>query len=88
MRELAGDYEQRHVATGKTPRAHELKTIRLASQNVIVGLAAVAMWFSGRRSAAYTVALPPLVLVLVSAWLFPFSGVEPMATASLIRTGL
>jgi hypothetical protein len=55
---------------------------------LFVGLAAVAMWFSGRRSPAYTLGLPPLVLVLVSAWLFPFSGVDPMATASLIRTGL
>jgi hypothetical protein len=41
MEQLAGEYEQRHVVTAKLPRAHELKTIRLASQNVIVGLAAV-----------------------------------------------
>ena len=33
-------------------------------------------------------ALPPLVLVLVSAWLFPFSGVQPMDAWSLIRTCL
>ena len=55
---------------------------------LFVGFVAVAMWLSGRRSAAYTLALPPLVLVLVLSWLFPFSGVEPMETRSLIRTCL
>jgi len=49
-----------------------------------VGLAAVAMWFSGRRSAAYTLGLPPLVLVLALTWLFPFSGVQPMDAWSMI----
>jgi hypothetical protein len=51
---------------------------------LFVGLVAAAMWFSGRRSAAYTLGLPPLVLVLALTWFFPFSGVQPMDAWSLI----
>lgn len=55
---------------------------------LFVGFVAVAMWLSGRRSAAYTLGLPPLVVVLVLSWLFPFSGEQPMGARSLIRTCL
>jgi hypothetical protein len=51
---------------------------------LFVGFAAVAMWLTGRRSAAYTIGLPPLAIVLLSSWLFPFSGEQPMNAVALI----
>jgi len=64
-----------------------LATLATASSplaGLFVGLAAVAMWLSGRRSAAYILGLPPLVVVLVLSWLFPFAGEQPMDAGTLI----
>ncbi|WP_457110416.1 MFS transporter [Marmoricola sp. URHA0025 HA25] len=51
---------------------------------LFVGIAAGALWLGGRRTRAYVVGLPPLVVVAASAWLFPFSGRQPMHLASAI----
>jgi len=51
---------------------------------LFVGVAAAAMWLTGRRWAAYTIGLPPVVIVLLSSWLFPFSGEQPMDASALI----
>jgi hypothetical protein len=51
---------------------------------LFVGIVAVVMWLTGRRTSAYIIALPPAAVVLVSAWLFPFSGEQPMDAYALI----
>lgn len=41
MRQIAERYEETHASVGRLPKAHEERPIRLAVQNVIVGLAAI-----------------------------------------------
>lgn len=47
-----------------------------------VGLVAVALFLSKRRPGAYALGLAPLLVVALSAWLFPFSGTQPMSFGS------
>ncbi|WP_171166857.1 MFS transporter [Streptomyces sp. I05A-00742] len=49
-----------------------------------IGLVAAALWLGKRRPAAYALGLTPVVVVGLSAWLFPFSGQQPMSIASAI----
>ncbi|GAB3764801.1 MFS family permease [Nocardioides ginsengisegetis] len=51
---------------------------------LFLGVIAAALWLQRRRNAAYAVGLPPVVVVALSAWLFPFSGHQPMPLASVI----
>ena len=56
-----------------------LTTAASAVAGLFLGLVAAALWLTGDRRLAYAVGLPPVVVVAVSAWLFPLSGVQPMA---------
>ncbi|MEX2985499.1 MFS transporter [Streptomyces sp. C36] len=49
-----------------------------------VGIVAAALWLGARRPAAYALGLTPVLVVGLSAWLFPFSGQQPMSFASVI----
>jgi len=51
---------------------------------LFVGLVAVALFLQKRRPGAYALGIAPTVVVAVSAWLFPFSGTQPMAIYSVI----
>jgi hypothetical protein len=51
---------------------------------LFLGLVAAALWLQRRRPAAYAIGLPPVVVIALSAWLFPFSGEQPMALKSAI----
>jgi hypothetical protein len=51
---------------------------------LFVGIVAAALWLGGRRPAAYAIGLPPVAVVLLSAWLFPFAGEQPLALISTI----
>jgi hypothetical protein len=51
---------------------------------LFLGVVAAALWLGRRRPTAYCVGLPPLAVVALSAWLFPFSGEQPMHTISTI----
>jgi hypothetical protein len=51
---------------------------------LFVGLVAVALFLQKRRPGAYALGIAPTVVVAVSAWLFPFSGTQPMAFYSVI----
>jgi len=51
---------------------------------LFVGIVAGALWLRGRRATAYVLGLPPVLVVAVSAWLFPFSGRQPMHPTSVI----
>jgi hypothetical protein len=73
--------------TARLVVAGVLSALAAASSPVaglFLGIAAAAMWLTGRRSAACAIGLPPVVIVLVSAWLFPFAGEQPMDTIQLI----
>ncbi|WP_369247301.1 MFS transporter [Streptomyces sp. R41] len=51
---------------------------------LFVGLVAVALFLQKRRPGAYALGIAPAVVVAVSAWMFPFSGTQPMAFYSVI----
>ena len=61
-----------------------LTTAASAVAGLFLGLVATGLWLTGRRRLAYALGLPPLAVVAVSAWLFPLSGVQPMAWNSAI----
>ncbi|MEV0226643.1 MFS transporter [Streptomyces sp. NPDC050704] len=49
---------------------------------LFVGLVAVALFLQKRRPGAYALGIAPAMVVGVSAWLFPFSGTQPMMIGS------
>ena len=51
---------------------------------LILGLVAAALWLTGDRRLSLAIGLPPLVVVAVSAWLFPLSGEQPMSWYSAV----
>ncbi|GAA2121874.1 MFS transporter [Nocardioides bigeumensis] len=51
---------------------------------LILGLVAAALWLTGDRRLSLAMGLPPLVVVVVSAWLFPLSGEQPMSWYSAV----
>ena len=51
---------------------------------LFIGIVAAALWLERRRPAAYVLGLPPVAVVALSSWLFPFSGQQPMSLASAI----
>ncbi|MEU2739297.1 MFS transporter [Streptomyces sp. NPDC007095] len=59
---------------------------------LFVGLVAAALFLQKRRPGAYALGIAPTVVVALSAWLFPFSGTQPMSFGSaslpLISAGL
>ena len=59
-------------------------TAASAVAGLFLGLVAAALWLTGRHRIAYAVGVPPVAVVAVSAWLFPLSGVQPMAWNSAI----
>jgi hypothetical protein len=61
-----------------------LTTAASAVAGLLLGLVAAALWLTGERRLAYAIGLPPLVVVAVSAWLFPLSGVQPMSWYSAL----
>jgi hypothetical protein len=75
---------RRWVRGGLTVAASTLATAASPVAGLFLGLVAASLWLTGRRPAAYTLGLPPTVVVGLSALLFPFSGEQPMAWDSTI----
>ncbi|MFD5875187.1 MFS transporter [Streptomyces sp. NPDC060322] len=50
---------------------------------LFLGVVAAALFLNKRRPGAYALGLAPVVVVVLSAWLFPFSGTQPMALGTL-----
>jgi hypothetical protein len=50
---------------------------------LFLGVVATALFLNKRRPGAYATGLPPVVVVVLSAWLFPFSGTQPMSLGTL-----
>ncbi|WP_055490405.1 hypothetical protein [Streptomyces sp. TP-A0356] len=59
-----------------------LATMSSPVAGLFVGLVAVALFLQKRRPGAWALGLAPAVVVALSAWLFPFSGTQPMTWAS------
>ena len=51
-----------------------LTTAASGVAGLILGLVAAALWLTGDRRLSLAIGLPPLAVVVVSAWLFPLSG--------------
>ncbi|MFJ9906821.1 MFS transporter [Streptomyces sp. NPDC101152] len=77
----------RHKRRAKAACAALLAALATMSSPVaglFVGLVAVALFLQKRRPGAWALGLAPAAVVGVSAWLFPFSGTQPMTIASVI----
>ncbi|WP_461084804.1 MFS transporter [Streptomyces deserti] len=61
-----------------------LATMSSPVAGLFVGLVAVALFLQKRLPGAWALGLAPSAVVAVSAWLFPFSGTQPMTFASVI----
>ncbi|MFG2651031.1 MFS transporter [Streptomyces sp. NPDC048436] len=59
-----------------------LATMGSPVAGLFVGLVAVALFLSKRYPGAYALGLAPAAVVGLSAWLFPFSGTQPMSFGS------
>ncbi|MFJ2831419.1 MFS transporter [Streptomyces sp. NPDC087263] len=78
-------YRWRYKRWAKALSAAPLAALATASSPVaglFVGLVAVALFLQKRRPGAYALGIAPTVVVALSAWLFPFSGTQPMAFGS------
>ncbi|MFJ9834487.1 MFS transporter [Streptomyces sp. NPDC101169] len=61
-----------------------LATMSSPVAGLFVGLVAVALFLQKRRPGAWALGLAPSAVVAVSAWLFPFSGTQPMTFGSVV----
>lgn len=61
-----------------------LATMASPVAGLFVGLIAAALFLQKRRPGAWALGLAPSAVVAVSAWLFPFSGTQPMTIGSVI----
>ncbi|MGW0755483.1 MFS transporter [Streptomyces sp. NPDC002814] len=59
-----------------------LATMASPVAGLFVGLVAAALFLQKRRPGAWALGLAPAAVVAVSAWLFPFSGTQPMSVGS------
>ncbi|MEU7582279.1 MFS transporter [Streptomyces sp. NPDC041068] len=59
-----------------------LATMGSPVAGLFVGLVAVALFLSKRYPGAYALGIAPSIVVGLSAWLFPFSGTQPMSFGS------
>ncbi|MBL1099447.1 MFS transporter [Streptomyces coffeae] len=76
-----------HHRTGRFLLAAVLSGLSTMSSPVaglFVGVVAAALWLTRRRPAAYALGITPVIVVGLSAWLFPFSGEQPMGFGSVI----
>ncbi|MFJ2016897.1 ABC-2 family transporter permease [Streptomyces nodosus] len=80
-------YRWRHKRWAKALCAAPLAALATMSSPVaglFVGLIAVALFLQKRRPGAWALGLAPAVVVALSAWLFPFSGTQPMGWGSAL----
>ncbi|MFE9022198.1 MFS transporter [Streptomyces sp. NPDC007808] len=61
-----------------------LATMASPVAGLFVGFVAVALFLQKRRPGAWALGLAPTAVVAVSAWLFPFSGTQPMVFGSML----
>lgn len=61
-----------------------LATMASPVAGLFVGFVAVALFLQKRRPGAWALGLAPTAVVALSAWLFPFSGTQPMVIGSVL----
>ncbi|MGC9539928.1 MFS transporter [Streptomyces sp. UG1] len=61
-----------------------LATMASPVAGLFVGFVAVALFLQKRRPGAWALGLAPSAVVALSAWLFPFSGTQPMVIGSVL----
>ncbi|MCF2127656.1 MFS transporter [Strepomyces sp. STD 3.1] len=61
-----------------------LSTMASPVSGLFVGLVAVSLFLQKRRPGAWSLGLAPSAVVALSAWLFPFSGTQPMSFGSAV----
>ncbi|MFG2568143.1 MFS transporter [Streptomyces sp. NPDC048567] len=79
-------YRWRYKRWAKAAVAAPLAGLATAGSPVaglFLGVVAAALFLNKRRPGAYALGLAPVVVVALSAWLFPFSGTQPMSVATL-----
>ncbi|WP_328554970.1 MULTISPECIES: MFS transporter [unclassified Streptomyces] len=80
-------YRWRYKRWAKALCAAPLAALATAASPVaglFVGLLAAALFLQKRRPGAYALGIAPTLVVAISAWLFPFSGTQPMTFFSVI----
>ncbi|MFF0222783.1 MFS transporter [Streptomyces sp. NPDC004629] len=80
-------YRWRHKRWAKalvTAPLAALATMASPVAGLFVGLVAVALFLQKRRPGAWALGLAPAAVVAVAAWLFPFSGTQPMGFGSTV----
>ncbi|MER5889327.1 MFS transporter [Streptomyces sp. NPDC001941] len=78
-------HKWRYKRWAKAATAAPLAGLATAASPVaglFLGVVAAALFLHKRRPGAYALGLAPVVVVALSAWLFPFSGTQPMSLGS------
>ncbi|MGW3659906.1 MFS transporter [Streptomyces sp. NPDC005151] len=79
-------YRWRYKRWAKAAVAAPLAGLATAGSPVaglFLGVVAAALFLNKRRPGAYALGLAPVAVVALSAWLFPFSGTQPMSISTL-----
>lgn len=79
-----GDRRRRLIQSVVAVVMATLATFGSPVAGFFLGLVAAALWLYRRRTAAYVLGVPPVLVVLVSAVFFPFGGKQPMHWYSTI----
>jgi MFS family permease len=75
---------RRYLRAGATALLSALAAAGSPVAGLFLGVVAAALFLSGRRPAAYALGVTPSLVIGLSAWLFPFSGTQPMSVGTLI----
>lgn len=79
-------YRWRTKRWAKAAVAAPLAGLATASSPVaglFLGVVAAALFLNKRRPGAFAIGLPPVAVVGLSSWLFPFSGTQPMSLGTV-----